>query len=48
MSNVPYPYEVNCQIGHKKWFLNTNLYLVKPFLNTKFDCIYFLFQFGPG
>ena len=27
------------QIGHKKWFLNTNLFLIKPFLITKFDCI---------
>ena len=22
MPNVPYPYEVNWQIGHGKWFLN--------------------------
>ena len=35
---VPYPYEVNWQIGLKKWFLNTNLFLIKPFLITKFDC----------
>ena len=27
------------QIGHGKWFLNTNLFLTKPFLITKFDCI---------
>ena len=27
------------QIGHKKWFLNTNLFLVKLFLITKFDCL---------
>ena len=40
MSNVPYPYEVNWQIGHRKWFLNTNLFLIKPFLITKFDCTY--------
>ena len=25
-------------IGHRKWFLNTNLFLIKPFLITKFDC----------
>ena len=24
--------------GHGKWFLNTNLFLIKPFLITKFDC----------
>ena len=24
-------------IGHWKWFLNTNLFLIKPFLITKFD-----------
>ena len=38
MPDVPYPYEVNWQIGHKKRFLNTNLFLIKPFLITKFDC----------
>ena len=38
MPNAPYPYEVNWQIGHGKWFLNTNLFLIKPFLITKFDC----------
>ena len=26
------------QIGHGKWFLNTNLFLIKPFLIAKFDC----------
>ena len=26
------------QIGHGKWFLNTNLFLIKHFLITKFDC----------
>jgi len=30
------------QIGHRKWFLNTNLFLIKPFLIAKFDCITFL------
>ena len=25
-------------IGHGKWFLNTNLFLIKTFLITKFDC----------
>ena len=35
MPKVPYPYEVN---GHRKWFLNTNLFLIKQFLNAKFDC----------
>ena len=35
---VPNPYEVNWQVGHRKWFLNTNLFLIKPFLITKFDC----------
>ena len=31
---------MNCKLafGHRKWFLNTNLFLVKPFLITKFDC----------
>ena len=27
------------QIGHRKWFLNTNLFLIKQFLTAKFDCI---------
>ena len=27
------------QIGPRKWFLNTNLFLIKPFLIAKFDCI---------
>ena len=35
----PYPYGVNWQIGQGKWFLNTNLFLIWPFLITKFDCI---------
>ena len=26
------------QIGHGKWFLNTNLFLIKKFLIAKFDC----------
>ena len=26
------------QIGHRKWFLNTNLFLIKPFLTATFDC----------
>ena len=26
------------QIGHKKWFLDNNLFLIKPFLIAKFDC----------
>jgi hypothetical protein len=40
MPKVPYPYEVNgkLEIGHRKWFLNTNLFLIKPFLIAKFDC----------
>ena len=25
-------------IGHRKWLLNTNLSLIKPFLIAKFDC----------
>ena len=25
--------------GHGKWFLNTNLFFIKQFLITKFDCI---------
>ena len=29
------------QIRHRKWFLNTNLFLIKPFLIAKFDCICF-------
>ena len=36
---VPYPYEVKQQIGHGKWFHNTNLFLITPFLIAKFDCI---------
>ena len=28
------------KISHKKWFLNTNLFFIKPFLIIKFDCIY--------
>ena len=31
--------------GHGKWFLNTNLFLIKTFLITKFDCIIHL---GPS
>ena len=30
------------QIGLRKWFLNTNLFLIKQFLNAKFDCTLFL------
>ena len=26
------------QIGHRKWSLNTNLFLIKQLLNAKFDC----------
>ena len=29
------------QIGHRKWFLNTNLFLIKQFLIAKFDCTSF-------
>ena len=36
---VPYPYIGKWQIGHGKWFLNTNKFLIKPFLISKFDCI---------
>ena len=25
-------------VMHEKWFLNTNLFLIKPFLIVKFDC----------
>ena len=39
MPNFPYPSEVNWQIGQRKWFLNTNLFLIKSFLITKFDYI---------
>ena len=39
------------QIDRRKWFLNTNLFLIKLFLIVKFDCIYYLyfmcFQFLP-
>ena len=39
MPKVPYPYEVcKWQIVHGKWFINTNLFLIKPFLIAKFDC----------
>ena len=37
MPKVPYPYEVNGKL-YRKWFLDTNLFLIKPFLITKFDC----------
>ena len=30
------------QIGHRKWFLNTNKFLIKTFLITKFDYTAFL------
>ena len=42
------------QIGHRKWFLNTNLFPIKPFLIAKFDwtlrcsgviCYWIPFQF---
>jgi hypothetical protein len=29
------------KIGHCKWFLNTNLFLIKTFLITKFECTTF-------
>ena len=29
--------------GYRKWFLNTNLFLIKQFLNAKFDCTSFLY-----
>ena len=36
MQKVPFPcYEVN-----GNWFLNINLFLIKPFLIAKFDCMY--------
>ena len=38
MPNVPYPYEVNWQIGLRKWFLNNNLFFINLYLITKFDC----------
>ena len=28
MPHIPYPYEVNWHIGHRKWFLNINLFLI--------------------
>ena len=33
------------QIGHGKWFLNTNLFLIKQFLIAKFDCIYLIIKY---
>ena len=30
---------IKWQIGHKKWFLNTNKFLIKTFRIAKFDCI---------
>ena len=33
------------QIGHRKWFLNTNLFLIKMFLIAKFDCTTLLSMF---
>ena len=38
MPNVPYPYKVNGKLVTGNWFLNTNLFLIKPFLIVKFDC----------
>ena len=35
------------QIGHRKWFLNTNLFLIKPFLIAKFDCTRLMMTFNP-
>ena len=26
------------QIGHRKWFINTNLFIIKQFFTAKFDC----------
>ena len=44
MPNVPYPYKVNGKLVTGNWFLNTNLFLIKPFLIVKFDCTKFFFQ----
>ena len=43
MPKVPYPYEVSGKL-FTNWFLNTNVFLIKPFLITKFDCTMFHFQ----
>jgi hypothetical protein len=32
-------------IGHEKWCLNTNLFLIKPFPITKFDCTFKICSF---
>ena len=37
MPKVPYPHGVKWEIGHRKWFLNTNLFLIKLFLIANFD-----------
>ena len=34
------------QTGHRKWFLNTNFFLIKPFLIAKFDCNNLLYNLG--
>ena len=48
MPTVPYPDEVNWQIGQRNWFLNTNLFLIKPFIITKFDCITNILNIQPN
>jgi hypothetical protein len=41
MPKVPYPYEVNGKLVTG----NTNLFLIKPFLIAKFDCMKILTNF---
>ena len=40
MPNVPYSYVVTWQLVTGNGSLNINLFLIKPFLITKFDCTY--------
>ena len=34
--------------GHRKWFLNTNLFLIKTFIITKFDVVRNCWRKGEG
>ena len=38
MPKFPYPYEVSGKLVTEN-DLNTNLFLIKPFFNAKFDCM---------
>ena len=40
MPKVTYPYEVNGKLVTGNGFLNTNMFLIKPFLIAKSDCTF--------